>query len=134
MDFFKLGLRNILGIVLPGAIIIIIVSYIIIFFSFFLTDFKLNFLINNSLLFFIIALIFSYIIGSLIRLKAADIIDHKSSKNKIHKNFDNIFEIIENFENENNIEPKLQKLKTADDVLEAKKDSTKKEEVTVEAE
>ena len=102
MDYFKLGLRNILGISLPGAIIIIVFLFItIILSSFFqIPGNNFDFLEDKELLITIVAFIFSYILGSLIRLKAADIIDKKSGKNKIKENIEDINHIINHFEND----------------------------------
>jgi len=88
MELFKFGLRNILGISIPGAIIIVIFAYVV---EVLATFFKISFfyIINigdKQILAGIIAFIFSYVIGSLIRLIAADHIDEKSSAYYIRKN------------------------------------------------
>ena len=80
MDIFKFGLRNILGLTLPGAIICFFISYTI--FTLFFVLGKMPDLLalmgQMEFLILLTAFVVSYIIGSIIRLNAAQDLDTKS--------------------------------------------------------
>jgi hypothetical protein len=82
MDLFRLGLRNILGITMPGALLVLILCYVLLSVLYFLNQ-PLKFLSSVKDSEFLIAGAFflvSYILGSLMRLNAADKLDEKSGK------------------------------------------------------
>jgi len=81
MNVFKLGLRNIIGITFPGAILIVVTLYVLYSICYLLNislEF-IDFLTSQQLILFIILFIISYIIGGIIRLESADKLDKKSS-------------------------------------------------------
>lgn len=82
MDVFKLGLRTILGIILPGAILVMAFLYGVWNFTYILIQPKDSFSWSEIQLFlsFIPLFIISYLLGNWMRLEAADKIDKKSSK------------------------------------------------------
>src|ERR1044072_7517798 len=87
MDLFKLGLRNVLGITLPGAIVVFILFYIL-----FSTAFALNqpliilaWTKDQQFLILVTLFLISYVLGSLMRLNAADKLDAKSAKYHLDK-------------------------------------------------
>lgn len=89
MNVFKLGLRNIIGITFPGAILIIAALYVLISFCYLLNiplEF-LNILTSQQLILFVILFVISYIIGSILRLESADNLDDKSSEYMIEEYF-----------------------------------------------
>jgi mannose-6-phosphate isomerase-like protein (cupin superfamily) len=87
MDLFKLGLRNVLGITLPGAILVFIFFYVL-FSAIFAVDQPLTvFLWSKDQQFLILVTLFltSYVLGSLMRLNAADKVDEKSRQYHLKK-------------------------------------------------
>ena len=88
MDFFKFGLRNILGITLPGGLLVVVLAYIsfsiLSVFDVYIENF--GWIKESTFLIIIIAFILSYIIGSVIRLESADKVDNWSGKYHIWKN------------------------------------------------
>lgn len=87
MDLFKFGLRSVLGMTMPGAILVLVFLY---------TLFSVMFSLNHPLAFvsqgkdqqfLILATLFlaSYVLGSLMRLNAADSVDEKSAKYCLNK-------------------------------------------------
>ena len=81
MDFFKLGLRNILGITLPGAVLVLVVSYMLYVCAIALDQSQTFFewVKDAELLILVGSFLISYIIGSVMRLNSADIVDKKSA-------------------------------------------------------
>jgi quercetin dioxygenase-like cupin family protein len=109
MDIFKLGLRNLLGITLPGGIIFLALWYFFyslgLFFGFSFNVFE--WLNDKQALIILCAFIISYILGNIFRLIAADKLDNLSSdysiktflKQNANKNYRDEFKILkENFE------------------------------------
>ena len=92
MDVFKIGLRNILGLTMPGALLVLVFSYtllrIVVMTGLDIRDY----LWGKDQQFLMLAIFFSisFIIGALIRLKAADNVDKKSRK-KLLKEYFSIF-------------------------------------------
>ena len=84
MDFFKLGLRNILGITLPGAVLVLVVSYVLYVCTIALDQSRTLFewVKDAELLILVASFIISYVIGSVIRLNSASNVDDKSAKFK----------------------------------------------------
>jgi hypothetical protein len=82
MDLFKLGLRNVLGITLPGAMLLLVVGYA--FFSILLfLGLPLTWLLwgkNQQILILSAIFLMSYNLGALLRLNSADDVDRKSSR------------------------------------------------------
>jgi len=81
MDLFKLGLRSILGITMPGTILVLVFLY---------TLFSIIYALNQPLdifswskdhqpLILVILFLVSYLLGSLMRLNASDNVDKKSA-------------------------------------------------------
>src|SRR5215213_4295528 len=82
MDLFKLGLRSVLGITLPGAMLVLVVGYFIFVMALFLEQ-PLTGLLrtkDQELLILAIAFLVSYNLGALLRLNSADDVDKKSSR------------------------------------------------------
>ena len=80
MDQFKpLGRRDIFGILLPGAILVLIGAYVL-FGSLVLLRLPVNSLLEHEFLVTAIFFVVSYLLGSLLRLFAADDVDRRSSK------------------------------------------------------
>jgi mannose-6-phosphate isomerase-like protein (cupin superfamily) len=83
MDVFKLGLRNVIGITLPGTLLVLFMIYFILMVC---VTFGVNiscvFNINNSqiALLIVIGFIVSYFLGSIMRLNSADKLDRQSSR------------------------------------------------------
>jgi hypothetical protein len=82
MDFFKLGLRNIVGIIMPGTIAVLIFLYTIYAVAFTLNISLAELKILKELQFsmLLLFLIISYFLGSILRLNAADNLDAKAKK------------------------------------------------------
>jgi hypothetical protein len=82
MDIFKLGLRNLVGITLPGALLVLVTCYallsIIFFFELDVTRLASVQTIGGPALMLTIAFLVSYFVGSVLRLNAADGVDEKS--------------------------------------------------------
>ncbi|TVL95569.1 MAG: hypothetical protein CV087_24240 [Candidatus Brocadia sp. WS118] len=97
MDLFKFGLRHILGLIMPGAIIVLVGAYI------FLSSLNLIglntaeylWLKDQQFFAFVIFFTVSYILGAIFRLKAADVVD-KESKKKLLKDFFKTHKLSEN--------------------------------------
>jgi quercetin dioxygenase-like cupin family protein len=109
MDIFKLGLRNLLGITLPGGIIFLALWYFLyslgLLFGFSFDVFE--WLNDKQTLLILCAFIISYILGNIFRLIAADKLDNLSSYYSIKtflrpnasRNYRDEFKILrENFE------------------------------------
>jgi mannose-6-phosphate isomerase-like protein (cupin superfamily) len=82
MDLFKLGLRSVLGITLPGAMLVLIFCYAA-FSILFALDQPVQGLLwgkEQQFLAFAILFLLSYNIGGLLRLNSADAVDRKSSR------------------------------------------------------
>jgi len=83
MDLFKLGLRSVLGITLPGAIMLLVSAYVLSTSAFFL-GLPLQQIFfwtkDQEILLLGIAFLVSYNLGALLRLNSADSVDRKSSK------------------------------------------------------
>jgi hypothetical protein len=80
MDKLKpLGRRDIFGILLPGAILVLIGAYVL-FGSLVLLRLPVNSLLEHEFLVTAIFFVVSYLLGSLLRLFAADDVDRRSSK------------------------------------------------------
>jgi hypothetical protein len=81
LDLFKLGMRNFFGIVLPGAILLLVISYV-----FLTVAATLGWTLDNSWmtdrqsLTLIILFLLSYLLGSLMRLNSAEKLDKKSGR------------------------------------------------------
>ena len=82
MDLFKLGMRNFFGIVLPGAILLLVLSY-----GFFTIASALGrpphygpWMANFQSLILIVLFLLSYLFGSLMRLNSAEKLDEKSGR------------------------------------------------------
>src|SRR2546426_12407801 len=81
MDPFKLGLRNVLGIILPGTIVVLVGLYGGLCLFGFGASSSLFIWIKEQTLFTLTALfLLSYFVGSLFRLNAADKVDDRSSR------------------------------------------------------
>jgi hypothetical protein len=80
MDFFKLGLRNILGISIPGSIIILVFSYtLIVILSCYNQNAGLEEWVKDSgFLIFVVLFVLSYIIGNIIRVSSAESLGNKA--------------------------------------------------------
>jgi len=89
MDFFKLGLRNILGITLPGAVLMLVVSYVLYVCTIALDQSQTLFewVKDAELLILVVSFLTSYVIGSVIRLNSANKVDDKSSNYQRYKYF-----------------------------------------------
>ena len=87
MDLFKLGLRNVLGITLPGALVVFIFFYVLFSTTFALNQPLIIFAWTKDQQFLILVALFliSYVLGSLMRLNAADKVDEKSAKHHLDK-------------------------------------------------
>jgi len=76
MDLFRLGLRNLMGVLLPGALLVLVLIYVV-----FSGAFAVGLHMQSSILdrwFFLIALfLVSYLVGSLMRLNSADNVDEQ---------------------------------------------------------
>ncbi|RJP61087.1 MAG: hypothetical protein C4539_20400 [Ignavibacteriales bacterium] len=82
MNFIKLGLRNIVGITFPGAILVVIMLYVFVSICYLQSipmDF-INTLTSQQFILSVILFIISYIFGSVLRLESADKLDKKSSR------------------------------------------------------
>jgi len=98
MDFFKIGLRNILGISIPGVIVVFIFLYsLLVLSTFFNVNIDTAFFKDATVLITVVIFIFSYLFGSIFRLSSADAIDEKSRKHKIMSNSKAIQELIDNY-------------------------------------
>ena len=82
MDLFKLGMRNFFGIVLPGAILLLVIAY-----AFFTVTSIFGWMLFNSSwvkdrqsLSVIALFLLSYLLGSLMRLNSAEKLDKKSGR------------------------------------------------------
>jgi hypothetical protein len=82
MDIFKLGARDIFGIVLPGAVLLFVIIYA--FWSLPATlgvpALDVSLLKDQGLLLSIVFFVASYVLGYLLRLGTADQVDEKSSE------------------------------------------------------
>lgn len=100
MDVFKFGLRHILGLIMPGAILVLVSAYI------FLTTLSLIGLKTTEYLWlkdqqffaFVIFFTISYIMGAVFRLKAADEVDNESSNYLLDQFFKDNSESEEQYE------------------------------------
>lgn len=92
MDVFKIGLRNILGLTMPGAVIVLVSYYVLIRFVILFGLRPDDYFWGKDQQFTAFAVLFaiSFVIGASIRLKAADIVDRKSSK-KLLREYRSIF-------------------------------------------
>ncbi|HEX7186045.1 MAG TPA: cupin domain-containing protein [Thermoanaerobaculia bacterium] len=82
MDLFKLGLRSVLGITLPGAMLVLIFFYLASTIAFSLNQplFEHLWGKDQQVLAFAVLFLISYNIGGLLRLNSADSVDRKSSR------------------------------------------------------
>lgn len=82
MDIFKLGLRNILGLTMPGVLVVLAFYYTLVRMVILLgLDYnQYSWTEKPQFLVFAVFFLLSYVIGALIRLKAADEVDEKSRK------------------------------------------------------
>ena len=83
MDFFKLGARNIFGIVLPGTVLLFVIIYV--FWSLLTTlglppPLDVSLLKDQELLLSIVFLVASYVLGYLLRLGTTNPVDKESSE------------------------------------------------------
>ncbi|HEX3530974.1 MAG TPA: cupin domain-containing protein [Thermoanaerobaculia bacterium] len=87
MDLFRLGLRSVLGITLPGAMLALISGYVFLSVLFLLNQPVPDFLWSKDqqLLVFSVLFLVSYNVGGLLRLNSADTVDKKSAK-KLRQN------------------------------------------------
>ena len=81
MDFFKVGLRNLLGIVLPGALLLLILFYVLFTAATSLgVHLQSGPWMEDRALSLIVLFIISYLLGNLMRLNSAEDVDKKSAK------------------------------------------------------
>jgi mannose-6-phosphate isomerase-like protein (cupin superfamily) len=82
MDLLRLGLRSVLGITLPGAMLVLIGGYFL-FSALFSLDLPMANLLwgkDQQLIVFSILFLVSYNLGGMLRLNSADKVDEKSSR------------------------------------------------------
>lgn len=106
MDIFKLGARDIFGIVLPGAVLLFVIIYV--FWSLPATlglpALDVSLLKDQGLLLSIVFFVASYVLGYLLRLGTADQVDKESSecllkewrRRKENQDFENDFKSLLN--------------------------------------
>lgn len=89
MDIFKLGLRHILGLALPGFIVVMTISYCLFEIGLLFNVEHSTLVLNKDQQFLIFSIVFalSYIFGAILRLRSADKVDDKSSE-KLLKQYD----------------------------------------------
>ena len=85
MDLFKLGLRSVLGITLPGAMLVLVFCYIGFSTALAFDQPVLEPLWGKDQQLFAFSVLFlvSYIVGSLLRLNSADQVDKRSSERQL---------------------------------------------------
>ncbi|MEZ4746803.1 MAG: hypothetical protein R3C41_12075 [Calditrichia bacterium] len=96
MDIFKIGLRDILGLTLPGFIFVIALTYCIYEIALLFNVVHYVFILDKDqqFLIFSIAFALSYVFGGVFRLWSADDLDGKSSK-KLLKRYEHEHELNE---------------------------------------
>lgn len=84
MDFFKFGLRNILGITLPGAVLVLVIFYVLYVCAIALGQNPTGYqwVADAEFLILVVLFLVSYVIGSVIRLISAGKVDDRSAKFK----------------------------------------------------
>ena len=82
MDFFKFGLRNILGLTLPGTVLVLVISFVLYICAIALDPKLASFewIKDAELLILVSLFLVSYVVGSVIRLNSAGKVDKRSSK------------------------------------------------------
>lgn len=82
MDPFKLGLRTVLGVMLPGTVLVLVLCFAFLTIAFFLDEplTNLAWLKDQQFLSLLVLFLVSYFLGSMMRLNAADEVDKKSQE------------------------------------------------------
>ncbi len=86
MDLFRLGLRNLLGITVPGAILVLALAYCVLSATVPLgwPMIAAQAFREQGTVVWVTLFLISYVSGSLIRLRAADAVDSRSARKGPH--------------------------------------------------
>jgi hypothetical protein len=79
MDLKPLGKRDIFGILLPGALLVLVSAYVL-FGALVVLQLPVKSLLEHEVLLAVILFVVSYLVGSILRLYAADDVDNRSSR------------------------------------------------------